>query len=97
MTATQVLILFTTHLSKTGLGLIRSALNPFTAKICFSNNKEFPKIKMTQVSQARPELSENWYLRCQFSHLLVKYDFQFILQAQKIKNNIAYFWLSLDN
>ena len=39
--------------------VIRSALNPFTSKICFSNNKEFPKIKMTQVSQARPELSEN--------------------------------------
>jgi len=38
---------------------IRSALNPFTSKIYFSNNKEFPEIKMTQVSQARPELSEN--------------------------------------
>ena len=47
--------------------------------------KKFCKIKNT-VSQVRAELSENWYPRCQFSHL--KVWFWVILQAKKIKNCI---------
>ena len=36
----------------------RSVLNTFISKINFSNNEEFPKTKITQGYQARPELSE---------------------------------------
>ena len=37
----------------------RSVINPFISKINFSNNEEFPKTKIAQGYQARPELSEN--------------------------------------
>ena len=79
----------TFHPVKSG---IRSAFNPSIWKIYFSNSKEFCKIKITQVHQAWAEFSENWYPRCQFSHL--RCDFRFISWVQDFNNSYWLFHIS---